>query len=219
MRWQRRASGMLGALLCMASVHAQQQHRPPASAASAPEPVSALDPVKVNAIGLRIDTRASYAEFSVRLFWLRHIGGRFSKVLGRGKLLPGHRNQAPQVRVEAWVQVQSVQLDWQRMRKQLLSADFFDALQYPYMHFVSSPLALDKLRTGGSVEGALTIRGVTRHVRFRLLPTQCPDPGQKACAVSVRGQIRRSRYGMTAHRTLLSDHVQLVLHIRLDALS
>jgi polyisoprenoid-binding protein YceI len=60
------------------------------------------------------------------------------------------------------------------------------------------------------------MRGVTRPVDVRMLPSTCPHPRAAPCIIRVLGTVRRSRFGMRGHRAALSDRVQLGLVIVLE---
>lgn len=158
---------------------------------------------------LRIDSARSFAQFSVRLLWIKRIHGRFTRISGT---LIQQSQDGPGV-VDASIDVNSAQMPQQYYRRRLLAPAFFDAATYPSIHFVSAPVPLTRLTHGGPLHGNLTLRGVTRPVDFHLRPSQCPQPRTQPCAITVTGHIRRSQFGMHAHRALLSDHVQLTMVI------
>lgn len=159
-----------------------------------------------------IDNARSHAEFSVRLLWVRQIGGRFTDLHGEISLNP-LRDTAV---VEATVDVDSVAMPSARLRRWVLDPEFFDARRFPTIHFVSAPLAVRSLDRGGPLPGRLTLRGVTRPVEFRLEPASCTLQRDTVCQIEVRGQIQRSDYGMVGHSTAVSDTVNLGLLITLE---
>ncbi len=65
------------------------------------------------------------------------------------------------------------------------------------------------LKTGGPIDGELTIRGVHQHVRFELTASACPEAVARTCPTEAAGTIRRSDFGMHSRRGALSDKVQL----------
>lgn len=161
----------------------------------------------------RIDNAHSHAEFSVRLLWVRQVAGRFTDLRGEVSL-NALRDTAV---VRATVDVDSVAMSSARLRRWVLDPEFFDARRFPTISFVSAPLAVRSLDRGGELPGWLTLRGVTRPVAFRLEPASCTLQRDTVCRIEVRGQIQRSDYGMNAHRTALSDTVNLGMMITLEA--
>lgn len=177
----------------------------PATAMQAPAPATRNYP---------IDRVRSSATFAVQLIWWQTIQGRFDDVEGRLELGPDHR-----VQVRARIAVGSVRVHPAHYRRRLLAKRFFDAATYPDIAFVSTPLPVTDLRSGGHVHGALTLHGVTRPLSLQIIDATCPGPGLAGCVYHLQGWLNRTRYGMSAHRTLVSTRVQLDLIIHLSASS
>lgn len=171
--------------------------------------LSVSTPAMARADTMRIDSRHSYADFNVRLLWIKRMHGRFTRMGGTLTWSP----QGTHGVVDAWIDVHSARMARPRYTRRLLAPEFFDAAAYPRIHFVSAPVALSNLAHGGPLRGRLTVRGVTRPVTFHMRPSHCPQPRTQACTIRVAGHIRRSRFGMPGHRALLSDRVQLGLVI------
>jgi polyisoprenoid-binding protein YceI len=153
----------------------------------------------------RIESPPSHVDFGVRLLWLHTIQGRFEQL--SGAIEPRGEGR---VVVDARVAVDSLSMESQRLRRWVLAEEFFDAARYPTLHFVSAPVPRTALDDGGMLEGQLTLRGVTRPMRFELLPARCTAD---ACTIEARGRLKRSEFGMTGHRAVLADHVELALSI------
>jgi polyisoprenoid-binding protein YceI len=164
--------------------------------------------------GYRIDSAHSQAAFGVRLLWLHEINGRFRHI--DGAVLPGP--QAGTVVVSADIAVDSVVMDSARMRRWVLAPEFFDAADYPDIRFVSDPLPQAVLEHGGPLPGRLSLRGVTAPVSFTLHPLHCEGAPPAPCRIALNGALQRSGFGLTAHRTALSDRVELTLAIALSPL-
>ena len=152
-----------------------------------------------------IQSPPSHVDFGVRLLWLHTIHGRFEAITGTVE--PRAHDY---VVVDARVALDSLAMDSSRLRRWVLDEEFFDAAQYPTLHFTSTPIPRRSLDDGGALEGQLTMRGVTRPERFELLPARCTAD---ACTIEARGELKRSEFGMSGHHAVLSDHVQLALAI------
>ena len=163
------------------------------------------------AMEYRINSVRSDAEFGVRLLWLQTISGRFTQIAGEVKL--DDRGLAT---VDARITASSIRMTSDRLRRWVMAPDFFDAVQYPTIRFLSQPITFSMLTTGGVLQGQLTLRGVTQPMRFELLPAHCTPSEQQTCLIEARGSLSRSAFGMAAHRTALSDQVQLGLVIALE---
>lgn len=170
-----------------------------------PEPRAA----RAEAPGLRIDTAHSIAGFSVRAAWVKRIDGRFAHIEGVV------RQEADQAwLLEVRVASGSVLMGRESHEDWARSADFFDTVRHPWIEFRAAGLSKTVLRAGGAIEGVLTLRGISRPVRFELLPAECVRPGIE-CPVQARGEVDRSQFGMTARRMFVSDKVKLSFDIRL----
>lgn len=159
---------------------------------------------------IRIDSAHSHADFAVRMLWLRQVEGRMDGLHGTVSM-----DDSGHARVSVSIDVAQVRMDQPRYEVMLRSEGFFDTEHYPTIRFRSSAFATQLLREGGEISGILTMRGVSRPVRFTLLPAQCKTTQLTDCLVRVRGMVERSEYGMNAHRVTVADHVQLRLAIRL----
>jgi polyisoprenoid-binding protein YceI len=171
----------------------------------------ALAAPTARAMDYRINTARSDAEFGVRLLWLQTITGRFTQITGEVTL-----DDHGLATVDARITASSIRMASDRLRRWVMAPDFFDALQYPTIHFLSQPITFTMLTTGGVLQGQLTLRGVTHPMRFELQPAHCTPSEQQTCLIEARGSLSRSAFGMDSHRTALSDQVQLGLLIALE---
>lgn len=162
----------------------------------------------------RISPAESHADFAVRLLWMHTIDGRFTDIAGRV-----HVDSRGMATVNASIRADSIVMDSERFRRWTLAPEFFDAARYPMIHFVSRPVALSMLTSGGPLNGLLDMRGMTRPVQFNLQPAQCQSLASAVCVIRAEGFISRSAFGMHGHHASLSDPVHLGLSIRLDAAS
>ena len=160
-----------------------------------------------------IDPDASQAVFQVRLFWVDNVNGHFTHV--DGDIARGPRPDSWVV--NATIPVNSVTMPSSRMRQWVLAPSFFDAAHHPTIHFVSSPIALNELDNGGTLTGYLTLRGVTAPIQFAIAPEHCTMHfSATPCRIVLRGNLRRSTFGMTSDRLAISDSVDLNLSITLQ---
>jgi len=105
---------------------------------------------------------------SVAYFEVGHAGG-ISRFMGRFNDMSGDlvvdTPEKSKIRVD--VKVDSVDTKNEGLDKHLKSPDFFNAVQFPTLSFVSSAVTLNG--TGeGTVAGNLTLHGVTKPVTFKL---------------------------------------------------
>ena len=152
-----------------------------------------------------LDPARSLAEFEVRVMWLIPVHGRFGTLQGTISIDRFHGSAS----VDARIDVNAVHMRSASNEAWVKSAEFFDATHYPQIQFASDPFPLTRLKSGGRIAGALTIRGATRRARFELTASECPEAVAHACPVEATGTIRRSDFGMRSRRGALSDKVQL----------
>ena len=148
-----------------------------------------------------IDPTHSVAEFKVKHMMIANVKGQFSKVSGaltldESKLANSH--------VEATIEAASIETRDGQRDAHLKSADFLDVEKFPTLHFKSKAIGI--VRDGElSVEGDLTIRGVTRRVHFAVEGPTPPtkDPwGNTRVGVAATTKINRKDFGLTWNATL-----------------
>jgi polyisoprenoid-binding protein YceI len=159
----------------------------------------------------RINPMRSDAEFGIRLLWLQTISGHFTQIAGEVKL-----DDHGLATVDARITADSIVMNSDRLRRWVMAPDFFNAVQYPTIRFLSQPITFAMLTSGGVLQGQLTLRGVTQPMRFELQPAHCTLSTEQTCVIEARGSLSRSAFGMNTHRTALSDQVQLGLLIALE---
>lgn len=91
--------------------------------------------------------------------------------------------------------------------------DFFDVDRHPLIEFRSERYDSALLRDGGDLRGTLTMRGISRPVRFVLEPAECPAPAQD-CDVVASGSVDRTEFGMAGWRMAVGDAVRFELRVR-----
>lgn len=168
-----------------------------------------LAPLAARAETLLIDSDASRASFAVRVLLVKRIGGTFERVEGviERDRAAGRFDVDVRLAADALSMAKPGHAAWAR------SADFFDTANHPWIHFRAAGLPERLLEEGGPVDGELTLRGVTRPVRFTLVASECPRPGID-CAVRAEGAVQRGEFGMDARKLVLADRVQLDFAIR-----
>ncbi len=148
-----------------------------------------------------IDPVHSVAEFKVKHMMISNVKGHFSKLSGTLTL---DESNITGSKVEAGIDVASIETRDPQRDAHLKSADFFDVEKFPTMGFKSTSIK----RTGDgelAVEGDLTIHGVTRKVTFAVEgPTPAAkDPwGNTRVGISATTKISRKDFGLTWNAAL-----------------
>jgi polyisoprenoid-binding protein YceI len=165
-----------------------------------------------------IDPAHTVAEFKVRHMMISNVKGHFSKVSGGLSL---DESNVANSSVQASIEAASIETRDDQRDAHLKSADFFDVEKYPLISFKS-----DKIKQNGelSVEGDLTIHGVTRRVTFDIEGPTPPtkDPwGNTRIAISGSTKINRKDFGLTWNAALetggilVGDEVTINLDVEL----
>ena len=149
----------------------------------------------------QIDTAHSSAQFKVRHMMIANVKGHFAKVSG---VLIRDESDPTNDRVEATIEAASLHTRDEQRDAHLKSADFFHVEKFPTLHFKSTGV---KVAGEGelSVEGDLTIHGVTRKVRFAVEGPTPPakDPwGNTRIGLSATTKISRKDFGLTYNAAL-----------------
>jgi polyisoprenoid-binding protein YceI len=155
-------------------------------------------------------------------FVIRHM--MVSKVRGRFDTFQGSIVTAEDPLVSsatATIDLRSINTGNQMRDDHIRSADFFDVENHPTMTFTST--ALHPERDGFTLEGDLTIRGVTKPVSLALeLNGFSPDPyGGTRTGFSATGQINRNDFGVSYNGPIPGGGVALgdtvTLNIEVEA--
>jgi polyisoprenoid-binding protein YceI len=164
-----------------------------------------------------IDTAHTKIGFEVAHLVISTVEGRFNKFDG---VLTLDKNLSKS-KVEAHVQVASVDTTDGERDKHLKSPDFFDAEKFPQMTFVSS--AISGTPSKLKVKGKLTIKGVTKDVTFdSKLSNEITDPwGKKRVAISGTAKINRKDFGISFGKVMDAGPIvgdEVILSIKAETI-
>jgi polyisoprenoid-binding protein YceI len=166
-----------------------------------------------------LDPVHTYIGFSVRHMMVTQQRGQFHAVTGTLVL---DRTDVERSRVEAAIDVASVDTNVAQRDEHLRSADFFDVANYPKMTFVSTairPQGDGRLQ----VVGDLTIRGITRPIAFDADPIsdESKDPfGMIKVGTSALAKVSRKDFGLVWNAVLetggvaVGDEVKITLDLQ-----
>ncbi|MDW8131564.1 MAG: YceI family protein [Bryobacterales bacterium] len=148
-----------------------------------------------------IDSAHSSVQFAVRHMMVATVRGQFGKLTGKVRWDPAKPSEA---RVEAQVEVGSIDTREPKRDAHLRSPDFFDAEKFPTMTFRSTsvtPVGPGRYRLSGD----LTIRGITRPVVFEVEGPGQPVRGmggELRTGATATAKINRKDFGITWNRVL-----------------
>ena len=164
-----------------------------------------------------IDGAHSIVEFAVKHMMVSTVKGRFKDVKGTVHI---DESDPARSRVEAAVDVASVDTGAEQRDEHLRSDDFFNAAEYPQITFRST--GVSGAGEDWKVEGDLTIRDVTRPVVLDLeFEGRGPDAyGGERAGFTATTKINRRDFGVNwnglieAGGVVVSDTVKISLHIQ-----
>ena len=164
-----------------------------AAAGLALSALSFAAPAAAPAGNYKIDSVHSGAFFEIG-----HMGG-VSRFMGRFNDIAGELVvDAPEKsKINVTVKTESVDTNHEGLNKHLKSPDFFNAVQFPTLSFVSSAVTLNGSGEG-TVAGNLTLHGVTKPVTFKLKEIGAgPGPrGDSRVGYTASTTIKRSDFGI-----------------------
>lgn len=165
-----------------------------------------------------IDPTHTYAHWEVNHFGVSNWRGRFDKTSGKFTL----DRAAKAASVELTVQTASVSSgDHDKgsrprtLDDHLRTPDFFNVAEFPTMTYKSTGVKF----TGdnpGSIEGNLTLLGVTKPLALHIENWKCqPNPFNKKemCGGNASGSFKRSDFGMKFGLPAISDETKLWIQI------
>jgi polyisoprenoid-binding protein YceI len=158
-----------------------------------------------------VDPAHTYPYFSISHMGFSTMHGRFDDTSGKITLDTAAKNGT----VEITIQSASISTGFAKRDDHLKSPDFFNAAEFPTITFKSSKVKF-KGNTPTSVEGELTLLGVTKPVTLTLTEFKCGDnPMNKKyeCGAGATAQIKRSDFGMTKFLPGVGDEIKFEFEI------
>ncbi|SCF24642.1 Polyisoprenoid-binding protein YceI [Micromonospora viridifaciens] len=165
-----------------------------------------------------INAAHSYVGFVVRHLMVSKVRGRFTQVSGEIITAEDPRLSS----VSASIDLASIDTGNEARDEHVRSADFLDVASHPVMSFVST--AVREVDGEFFLDGALTIRGVTRPVTLAVdVPAfVTTNQGARKAGFSATAEINRSDFGVSYNGPVpgggmaISEKVQIELEIQAD---
>lgn len=183
------------------------------SAVVALAPVMAMAQVKWN-----LDKSHSSVKFTVEHLVISEVEGSFK--MFDGSLESKTANDFTDAKVNFTVDVNSVNTDDEKRDAHLKGDDFFNVEKFPKMSFVAT--SFKKLKGNMyTLEGNLTIRDVTKKVKFSVLNGGVvKDPwGNTKAGFKASGKINRKEFGLKwgavteAGGAVVGDDVNMIINV------
>ncbi|MDO8412185.1 MAG: YceI family protein [Gallionellaceae bacterium] len=158
-----------------------------------------------------VDPKHSNIHFSVSHFWFTTTHGRFDKLSGQVALDRAAKTGMMDITIAA----DSINTGIDLRDKNLRSANFFDVAKFPNVSYQSSALRFNG-DTPVSVEGNLTLLGVTRPVTLTISTFECELPAtdqKEVCKAVASTRIKRSDFGMKYALPLVGDEITMKFEV------
>ena len=163
----------------------------------------------------RVVPGVSRVGFCVRHFPLQEFRGDFTSLAG-GLVLPSAND--PLGRALLLIRTTPLEVSNEQLGPIVRGRSFMDIERHPEILYVGREFEWHD--SHGHIYGDLTLRGVTRPVRFdvgveKLL--ESPDGRLERILLKGAGQVNRYEFDMRSHRLFVSESVRLCLSVELDA--
>ncbi|MES2553236.1 MAG: YceI family protein [Pseudomonadota bacterium] len=153
---------------------------------------------------------------SMPRFEYSHLGysiqlSRFDKTTGKIVLDRAAKTGSVDVVIDAT----SVNTGYPLFNKHIQGEDLFDTEKYPTITFKSTNVKFDGDKVS-SVDGNLTVKGITKPVTLTVLSFMCmPHPMLKkeACGATATTKIKRSEFNAGKHAPYVGDEVTLTIPV------
>jgi polyisoprenoid-binding protein YceI len=164
------------------------------------------------------DPLHSFPNFTINHLGMSTIHGRFDRMNAKIVLDQAAKTGS----IEAKIATSSISTgdgkrpDGTRSRDDhLRSTDFFNSAEFPEMVYKSTRLNFNGDAVE-SVDGSLTLLGVTKPVKLTVMSFKCgahPFSKKPMCGAVVEGTIKRTDFGMKFGVPAISDDVKLAISL------
>lgn len=181
----------------------------------------ALAATAVGAAPWTVDADHSQVGFTVKHLGITDVDGQFHQAVVDLAFDP---NDVSASRVNATITAASIDTGIERRDNHLRSPDFFDVENYPTITFKSTGIR-DITDHGFTLDGDLTIRGITRPVELKVVRSPIlndPTFGRRI-AFTATCSIHRPDFGLTWNRVLdgggllVSEEVRVKIQIEAES--
>lgn len=158
-----------------------------------------------------VDPAHTFPHFSINHLGFSTMQGRFDRSSGKITLDRTAKTGSVNIAIEA----ASVSTGFAKRDEHLKSPDFFNAAEFPAITYKSSAVKF-KGDAPATVEGSLTLLGVTRPVTLTIDTFKCganPMNKKEECGAAASAQFKRSDFGMKFGLPNVGDDIKLVFEV------
>jgi polyisoprenoid-binding protein YceI len=162
-----------------------------------------------------IDPLHTFPNFTVNHLGFSTMHGRFGKTEGTITM----DKEAKTGSVEVTIDASSINTGYDKRDDDLLAPGFLDAVEFPDITYKSTKVTLNDDTSGGTVDGNLTIKGVTKPVTLTVDAIHCginpmdPKKQQYRCGFNATAKIMRSDFNVKAGLPLIGDELNLSFEV------
>ena len=173
--------------------------------------VGGVLPVRAEPVSYSIDPNHTHVIFETDHLGLSTQRGRFSHSSGKIVLDRAARSGTVDVSLDA----AALDMGFAKWNENMRGENFFNVAEFPDMVYKSTKLVFagDKL---DSVEGTLTLLGVTKPVTLKVDSFNCganPFTKKDMCGADLSGSIKRSDFGMKFGIPAIADEIKLAIAV------
>jgi polyisoprenoid-binding protein YceI len=155
----------------------------------------------------QFDPGRTFPQFEIDQLWFYTQRGRFALAHGTLEYDAALRTGRLDITIDAG----SLDTGNDERDSDLKGPLWFDVGRHPTITFRSRRFVFEQDRLT-TIEGELTIRGVTQPMKLEITRIACGSDvvsGKWGCAADARGSLRRSRFGMRSSLPFIGDEVRL----------
>ena len=158
-----------------------------------------------------IDNTHTYPRFSYSHFGFSTQLSRFDKTSGNIVI----DREAKMGSVSVTIDTTSVNTGYPLFNEHIQGADFLDTAKYPTAKFTSSKVNFEDDKVS-SVDGTLTLKGISNPVTLTLSSFQCmmhPMLKKDACGANATAVVKRTDFNMGKYAPNVGDDVTLTISV------
>lgn len=157
-----------------------------------------------------IDPTHTYPNFAVSHWGFSTMHGQFQSTTGKVVIDRAARTLSADIAIDA----KSINTGFGKRDEHLRSPDFFNVAEHPRITFKSTGSKWEGDRPV-SVDGTMTMLGVSRPVTLTLTSFRCGEDPRKAqrCGGDATATIKRSDFGMKYAIPAVGDDIRLMFEI------
>jgi polyisoprenoid-binding protein YceI len=158
-----------------------------------------------------IDGNPTFPRFEYSHFGYSTQQSRFNKTAGTIVIDRAGKSGSVNVTIDT----KSVDTGSELFNEHIQGEDFFDTAKHPNITFKSTGVSFDGDKLA-SVDGNLTIKGITKPVKLEVTSFKCMDhplAKKEACGANAVTTIKRSEFGAGKFAPYVGDDVKLVIAV------